>query len=45
MYNEPIDFDVLSSARKILLEVIMARYEEKIITLYDELVSMLPEDE
>jgi aminopeptidase N len=45
MYSGPIDFEVLSGARKTLLEVILSQYEEKIIQLYHELISLLPEDE
>lgn len=45
IYNDPIDFEVLSRARKMLLEVILNQYEEKIVKLYNELISMLPEDE
>jgi len=45
MYTDPIDFEVLSGARKTLLEVILSQYEENIIKLYHELISLLPEDE
>lgn len=43
--KDPIDFSLLSEARNTLIQIILNRYEEKIIGLYDTLFFELSENE
>ncbi len=42
---DPIDFSGLSNARNILIQAILDRFEDRIITLYELLFSELPKNE
>ena len=44
-YTDSIDFEVLASARKTLLNAILDAYEDILIILYKNLLTALPVDE